>query len=111
MITRLALFEGAVKPGMTETFREQVRTRLVPLWTAFDGAAVVRVAFGESRDDGAPEFPLILAIDYPDEAALACALACDARARSRAVTAEIVAACFDGRIHHHVMLAEDHAVA
>jgi len=105
MITRYALFEGSVKPGKTDAFRSAVLDRLVPLWKQFAGAQEVRVMFGEERDEGAPEFPLILAISYPDRAAMDRALASPARAQSRDVTGEIVAECFDGCIHHHVTLA------
>jgi hypothetical protein len=110
MITRYALFEGSVKPGKTDAFRSAVIDRLVPLWKQFAGAEEVRVMFGEDRDEGAPEFPLILAISYPDMAAMDKALQSPARARSREVTGEIVAECFDGRIHHHVTLAHSFAV-
>ena len=102
MITRFALFEGNVAPENLEAFREAVRVRLVPLWTQFPGNTDVRVMFGEERDEGAPEFPLILAITYPDRAAMEAALDSPFRAQSREVTGEIVARYFDGRIHHHV---------
>jgi hypothetical protein len=102
MITRFALFEGSVKAGQTDAFREAVLSRLVPLWKQFPGNSDVRVMFGEDRDEGAPEFPLILAITYPDVATMEGALDSPARNQSRDVTGEIVAACFDGRIHHHV---------
>ena len=102
MITRFALFEGSVKPGQTEAFRAAVKERLVPLWTQFPGNSDVRVMFGEERDEGAPEFPLILAITYPDRAAMEGALSSPARFQSKEVTGEIVAEHFDGRIHHHV---------
>ena len=102
MITRFALFEGVVKPGQTEAFRAAVKERLVPLWTQFPGNIEVRVMFSEDRDEGAPEFPLILAITYPDAAAMTAALDSPVRFQSKEVTGEIVAAFFDGRIHHHV---------
>ncbi|WP_299145366.1 hypothetical protein [uncultured Tateyamaria sp.] len=102
MITRFALFEGAVKPGQTPAFRDAVLSRLVPLWRQFPGNSDVRVMFSDDRDEGAPEFPLILAISYPDDAAMAAALDSPFRAQSRDVTGEIVAEFFDGRIHHHV---------
>jgi len=102
MITRFALFEGAVKPGQTEAFRAAVLDRLVPLWSQFPGNTDVRVMFSDDRDEGAPEFPLILAISYPDEAVMTAALDSPFRAQSRDVTGEIVDEFFDGRIHHHV---------
>ena len=102
MITRFALFEGAIKPGMTEAFRAAVLERLVPLWRQFPGNTDVRVMFSDDRDDGAPEFPLILAISYPDKAVMTAALDSPARFRSKDITGEIVNEFFDGRIHHHV---------
>ena len=102
MITRFAFFEGSIRPGQTAAFRTAVTERLVPIWTQFPGNTDVRVLFGEERDEGAPEFPLILAITYPDRAAMDGALQSDARTQSREVTGEIVAQHFVGRIHHHV---------
>ncbi len=102
MITRFALFEGAVKPGHQDAFRAAVKDRLVPLWTQFPGATNVDVMFGDDRDEGAPEFPLMLAITYENEAGMESALASPFRSQSRDVTGEIVAEHFDGRIHHHV---------
>jgi len=102
MITRFALFEGTVNDGQTDAFRSAVKDRLVPLWTQFTGNTGVRVMFSEDRDPGAPEFPLILAISYPDLAAMEAALESPARYQSKEVTGQIVDAFFEGRIHHHV---------
>lgn len=102
MITRFALFEGNIRPGQTEAFRAAVLDRLVPLWTQFPGNTDVRVMFSEDRDEGAPEFPLILAISYPNLAVMEAALDSPARFQSKDVTGEIVAEFFEGRIHHHV---------
>ena len=110
MITRYALFEGGVNEGQTAAFRQFVNDRLIPFWTQFEGAAEVRVMFGAERDEGAPEFPLVLAISYPDRVAMQCALECYARHRSREVTGELVERYFDGRIHHHVTEAQSFAL-
>ncbi len=107
MITRFALFEGSVKAGQEAAFRAAVLERLVPLWTQFPGHTDVRVMFSDDRDEGAPEFPLILAISYPDADTMTAALDSPARYQSKDVTGEIVAEFFDGRIHHHV--TERHA--
>ncbi|MCM2292658.1 hypothetical protein NAC44_10030 [Allorhizobium sp. BGMRC 0089] len=109
MITRFAMFEGRVKPGETASFRDAVLSELLPLWQAFPGALAVRVSFSDARDEGAPEFPLILAIDYPDLATVEKALESPVRAQSRAVTQSVVARFFEGRIHHHV--TECHALS
>ncbi len=102
MITRFALFEGSIRDGQTEAFRAAVLDRLVPLWTQFTNNRDVRVMFSDDRDDGAPEFPLILAVTYPSAAAMEEALESPARYQSKDVTGEIVKEFFDGRIHHHV---------
>ncbi|MEP5761801.1 MAG: hypothetical protein ABJ327_21320 [Litoreibacter sp.] len=102
MITRFALFEGAVKSGQVAAFRAAVKDRLVPLWKQFPGNTDVRVMFSDDRDDGAPEFPLILAITYPDTTVMETALQAPARFQSKEVTGQIVEEFFDGRIHHHV---------
>jgi hypothetical protein len=110
MITRYALFEGRIHDGESEAFRAAVMAELLPKWKAFPGALGVTVAFAESRDDGAPEFPLILAISYPDLAAVEAALASPARAAGRAATEAVLARYFSGRIHHHVTIAHEHAL-
>jgi hypothetical protein len=102
MMTRFALFEGSIKTGKIEAFRAAVLDRLVPLWRQFPGNTDVRVMFSDDRDEGAAEFPLILAISYPDAATMTAALESPARFQSKEVTGEIVAEFFDGRIHHHV---------
>ena len=108
MITRFALFEGSLKPGTAAAFRAAVTAQLVPLWRQFPGNTDVRVSFGCERDEGAPEFPLMLAISYPDRETLEQALTSPFRAQSRDVTAQIVAQYFDGRIHHHVTEASEY---
>lgn len=102
MITRYALFEGSVKAGKTEAFHKAVTDRLVPLWRQFPGNTDVRVMFAQDRDTGAPEFPLILAITYPDIETMEAALTSDARNQSKDVTGQVVDEFFEGRIHHHV---------
>ena len=102
MITRFALFEGTVKRDQIEAFRAAVTERLVTLWRQFPGNTDVRVMFSDDRDDGAPEFPLILAISYPDTNVMEAALEAPARFQSKEVTGQIVEEFFDGRIHHHV---------
>lgn len=108
MITRFALFEGQVKPEQINAFRQAVTDRLVPLWKQFPGNLDVRVMFSDDQDEGAPTFPLILAISYPDLDTMNSALTSDARNQSRDATGQIVAELFDGRIHHHVTTANEY---
>ena len=51
-ITRYALFEGSIRPGMEDAFRAAVLDDLVPTWQASPGASAIRVTFAEARDDG-----------------------------------------------------------
>lgn len=106
MITRYALFEGTLYPGHADAFRADVLAEMLPVWRRFPGALAIRVTFGESRDDGAPEYPLILAIDWPDMATVNAFLSHPIRTEGRAATEAVLARHFTGRIHHHVTTAE-----
>lgn len=108
MLIRCAFFEGKVKPGCEETFAAFVKERLVPLWTQFPGAEEVRVLRQRESDTADPHYAMVLAIRYPDQAAIDRALASEVRAQSRAETAELVQ-MFEGRIFHTVFDAA-HAV-
>jgi hypothetical protein len=108
VITRYALFEGKVAEGQEAGFRAAVSAEILPLWKKFPGALSVRVSYAVQRDDGAPEFPMILAVSYPDVAAVDAALASPIRTEARAATESVLARFFTGRIHHHVMSAEDY---
>lgn len=106
MITRYALFEGSVTPGQEQAFRDAVLAEILPVWRRFPGALDIRVTFSDSRDEGAPEFPLILAIDWPDLATVGAFLAHPIRMEGRAATEAVLSRFFKGRIHHHVTTAQ-----
>lgn len=108
MITRYALFEGKVHEGQEEAFRAAVTAEILPHWKQFPGALSVRVGYAVKRDDGAPEYPMILAVSYESVEAVDAALASDVRTRARAATDSVMGRFFTGRIHHHVMDAEDY---
>ena len=103
MLTRYALFEGRVRPGMDSEMRAYVNDVLAPLWRQFDGAHTVRVMFGVEQDLGGPSYPLILAITYPDAAAMARGLASPARYESRDLLPNFFAKYIDGKLLHYVM--------
>lgn len=109
MITRYALFDGQIHEGQTEAFRAAVLSEILPKWRAFPGALSVRVTFAESRDEGAPEYPMILAISYPDLPGVDAALASPVRSEARAATESVLARFFTGKIHHHVTTAHEYA--
>lgn len=102
MITRYAMFEGTIHAGKEDAFRTAVLDELLPKWRAFPGARAVRVTFTEEADEGAPDFPLIMEIDYDDKEAVATALNSPARTEGKAATEALLPRFFKGRIHHHV---------
>ena len=102
MITRFAMFEGTIHAGKTDAFRAAVLDELVPKWQAFSGAAAVRVAFTDEADDGAPNFPLILEIDYANLATVTATLKSEARTAAKEATEALLPRFFDGQIHHHI---------
>ena len=104
MFIRCAFFEGKVKPGCDDAFSTFVKERLVPLWTQFPGAEEVRVLRQQESDTDNPHYAMVLAIKYPDKAAIERAMVSDVRAQSRAETGELVK-LFDGRIFHTVFEA------
>jgi hypothetical protein len=101
MYIRCAFFEGKVKPGQEQAFHDFVSSKLVPLWTQFPGAQDVRVLSQKESDTDNPHYAMVLAIRYPDMAAIEKALQSDVRTKSREVTGELVK-MFDGRIFHTV---------
>lgn len=102
MITRYALFEGHIHTGQTEAFRAAILTEVLPHWNAFPDVLAVRVCFENERDEGASELPLILAISYPNRAAVDTALASPPRAAAKAATEAVLERYFTGRVHHHM---------
>ena len=76
----------------------------MPLWTQFPGAEEVRVLRQTSPIPTDPHYAMVLAIRYPDMAAIEEAMKSDVRAQSRAETGELVK-MFEGRIFHTVFEA------
>ena len=105
MITRYALFESQIHPGQTEAFRAAILADVLPHWQSFPEVLAVRVCFENERDEGASEMPLILAISYPNRAAVDTALASPQRAAAKAATEAVLERYFTGRIHHHITQA------
>jgi hypothetical protein len=101
MIIRQAFFEGTIREGQEEAFKAYVRNKLMPMWLAFPGIREVRVLYDIERDEGAPNYPMVLSTMYDSREALAVALDSSIRYESREVTKGLLE-MFDGHIHHHV---------
>ncbi|WP_120075904.1 hypothetical protein [Aurantiacibacter odishensis] len=99
MITRRAIFEGRIKPGMEDRFFEEVESRLAPLWQAFPHALAVRMFRIEDCDDTERPVVMIQEVDYPDREKMQEAITSPARDAARACTMELLE-MFDGRFYH-----------
>lgn len=105
MITRRAIFEGRVKPGMEDAFFDQVENRLAPLWQVFPHALDVRLFRIAERDDADRPVLMIQEMDYPDMDAMREAITSPARDAARAVTMELME-MFEGRFYHVISGAD-----
>ncbi len=101
MYIRCAFFEGKVKAGQEQAFHDFVTRNLLPLWTRFPGASEVRVLSQKEADTDDPHYAMVLAIQYPDMAAIERAMQSAERAKSRELTGDLVK-LFDGRIFHTI---------
>lgn len=84
------------------SFGGAVVERRLSTWKVFPGNECVRVNVMDPTDDGAPIFPLILAVAHPSVAAMNDASATPAGKLSREMTADVMSEFFDGQIHCHV---------
>ena len=109
MITRMAIFEGRVKPGQDAAMRAFVDAKLKPLWRQFTGAQEVRVYFATQQDPNGPVIPLILAITYPDKSAMARALDSPGRYESRDMLPAFYETYFDEvKLYHYELECDSH---
>lgn len=104
MLTRYVFFEGEALTGMAE-FCQEIGKQLLPLWRDMPHNTGVRLTFADSRDADAPSILMVLAVDYPDAAALQASLDSPHRFLTRDRSAVVLARLFSGRVHHHVTRA------
>ena len=99
MITRTAIFEGQIKPGMEAAFFAGVEHRLAPLWALFPGALALRWFRAQECDDAERPVVMIQQVDYPSREVMQAAITSPQRDAARAVTMELME-MFDGRFYH-----------
>ena len=108
MLTRTAIYEGALEPGTDEDrFFVTVREKLEPIWRTFPEVLDVRVHRVRDADPGAIPVVMILEMDFADRASLDRSLTSDIKERSHALTLEVLKP-FKGRFFH--LVAEAHSV-
>ena len=60
MLTRYAIFEGRVRPGMDNQMRDYVVDLWAPLWRQFDGAHTVWLMLSVEQDPNSSGVPPVL---------------------------------------------------
>ena len=101
MLTRVAIYEGAITGGSEDAFHADVEARLLPIWRSFPEVLAVRVHRVTSADPGAIPIVMTLEMDFADQAALDRSLGSDIKTRSHALTLEVLKP-FSGRFFHYV---------
>ncbi len=101
MLTRVAVFEGAIVAGGEDAFFAQVSERLEPVWRRFPNVTDVRVLRTREADAGAIPVVMVLEMDFPNHAALEASLASDIKTEAHAATLEVLKP-FSGRFFHFV---------
>lgn len=92
------------------TFGGAVVERRLSTWKVCPGNECVRVNVTDPAADGAPIFPLILAVAHPSVAAMNDARASPTVKLSTGMTADVMSEFFDGQIHCQVAaLSSDRA--
>lgn len=106
MLTRVAIYEGAITTGTEDAFFQDVTDRLEPIWRSFPNVLDVRVQRVLKADPGAIPIVMVLEMDFADMAAIEVSLSSDIKTRSHALTLEVLKP-FSGRFFHFI--ADSHS--
>lgn len=101
MLTRVAVFEGALAPGSEAAFFADVTARLEPVWRSFPHVQAVRVLRTVAADAGAIPVVMVLEMDFASMADIEASLASDIKTRAHAATLEVLKP-FSGRFFHFI---------
>lgn len=101
MLTRTAIYEGTIQDGREDEFFRRVRDELMPIWRDFPGLLSMRVQRRVSADTSARPIPMILEMDFADQAAIDALSSSPVRERAHAATLEVMK-LFDGDLYHLV---------
>ena len=104
MLTKYAFFIGTLKAGLEEAMKHYVEQTLQPLWQQFQPSVEVRVLYNVEQDKNGPPIPLVLAVTYVDEEAMAQAMETDARYQARDLLPGFYEKFFnDVKLRHYVL--------
>ncbi|HEX4260843.1 MAG TPA: hypothetical protein VHY76_07050 [Acetobacteraceae bacterium] len=101
MLTRVAVFEGAITDGEEDAFFAAVANRLEPIWRSFPHVQDVRVLRTRTADPGAIPIVMVLEMDFADMQAVEASLGSDVKTRAHAATLEVLRP-FSGRFFHFI---------
>ena len=101
MLTRVAVFEGAITDGGEDAFFAAVTSRLEPIWRSFPHVQDVRVLRTRTADPGAIPVVMVLEMDFADMRAIEASLGSDIKTRAHAATLEVLKP-FTGRFFHFI---------
>jgi hypothetical protein len=101
MLTRVAVFEGALEPGSEEPFFADVAARLEPIWRSFPHVQAVRVLRTTEADPGAIPVVMVLEMDFANMANIHASLASDIKTTAHKTTLDVLKP-FTGRFFHFI---------
>lgn len=101
MLTRVAVFEGALEAGSGDAFFADVSARLEPIWRAFPHVQAVRVLRTTTADLGAIPVAMVLEMDFASMADIHDSLASGIKTKAHATTIEVLKP-FTGRLFHFI---------
>jgi len=101
VLTRVAIFEGAIAEGEEDGFFADVTTKLEPIWRSFPHVQDVRVLRTRAADAGAIPVVMVLEMDFTDMQAIEASLASDIKTKAHATTLEVLKP-FTGRFFHFI---------
>ena len=101
MLTRVAIYEGAIETGGEDAFFQDVTARLEPIWRSFPNVLDVRVQRVLHADPGAIPIVMVLEMDFASQEAIDESLSSDIKTRSHALTLDVLKP-FSGRFFHFI---------
>ena len=101
MLTRVAVFEGALQPGSEDAFFADVTARLDPVWRSFPHVQAVRLLRTTDADPGAIPVVMVLEMDFASMADIHDCLSSDIKTKAHAATLEVLKP-FTGRFFHFI---------
>ena len=101
MLTRVAIFEGALERGSEDVFFADVTAQLEPIWRSFPHVLAVRVLRTMESDAGAIPIVMVLEMDFDSLADIHDSLASHIKTRAHATTLAVLKP-FTGRFFHFI---------